>query len=312
MTPQDGSGKIAVVTGGARGIGAAITSRLTEAGVRVALLDREVSDAMPAHAYFASCDVADEASVEAAFADVDRVLGPVDILVNAAGLTVRAKALDMRGVDFAHVVGVNLTGAFLCCREAARRMAPRNGGTIVNIASIMGFSGGLFPNPAYQASKGGLVNLTRALAVEWAPLGIRVNAVAPTYVETALTRDLLADPRALGRVLDATPLRRLAAADEVASAVLFLAGTASSMTTGHTLPVDGGFLPCEARCAGGPAAFDARSADGFRGTGLRLNHVMRPARSSSPQDPKTPISVRTLSPSNRWFGLTCNAAMGTP
>lgn len=242
MTPQDGEGNIAVVTGGARGIGAVIASRLAEIGVRVAVLDREASEAMPPHAHFSSCDVADEASVEAAFAAIDHVLGPVDILVNAAGLTVRAKALDMRAADFAHVVGVNLTGAFICCREAARRMSPRGSGTIVNIASIMGFSGGLFPNPAYQASKGGLVNLTRALAVEWAPLGIRVNAVAPTYVETALTRDLLANPDALARVLDATPLRRLATADEVASAVLFLAGPASSMTTGHTLPVDGGFL----------------------------------------------------------------------
>ena len=242
MTPSDGEAKIAVVTGGARGIGAAIASRLAETGVRVALLDREFGGAMPAHAHFSSCDVADEASVVAAFAAVDHVLGPVDILVNAAGLTVRAKALDMHAADFAHVVAVNLTGAFICCREAARRMGPRGSGTIVNIASIMGFSGGLFPNPAYQSSKGGLVNLTRALAVEWAPLGIRVNAVAPTYVETALTRDLLANPDALARVLDATPLRRLATPDEVASAVLFLAGPASSMTTGHTLPVDGGFL----------------------------------------------------------------------
>ena len=242
MAIQDGQGKIAVVTGGARGIGAAIASRLAETGARVALFDREASDAMPTHAHFSSCDVADEASVEAAFAAVDRILGPVDILVNAAGLTVRAKALDMRAADFSHVIDVNLLGAFVCCREAARRMGPRGHGTIVNIASIMGFSGGLFPNPAYQASKGGLINLTRALAVEWAPLGIRVNAVAPTYVETALTRDLLADPQALDRVLGATPLRRLATVDEVASAVLFLAGNASSMTTGHTLPVDGGFL----------------------------------------------------------------------
>ncbi len=101
MAIQDGQGKIAVVTGGARGIGAAIASRLAETGARVALLDREASDAMPTHAHFSSCDVADEASVEAAFAAVDRVLGPVDILVNAAGLTVRAKALDMRAADFA-------------------------------------------------------------------------------------------------------------------------------------------------------------------------------------------------------------------
>lgn len=235
------SGRLAVVTGGARGIGAAVASRLAAAGARVAVLDRSPADELPPHDHFGLCDVADEASVEAAFADVDSALGPVDVLVNAAGLAVRSTALDMRAADFAHVIAVNLTGTFLCAREAARRMRGR-GGAVVNVASIMGFSGGLFPNPAYQASKGGVVNLTRALAVEWAPLGVRVNAVAPTYVETDLTRGLLADPAALSRVLDAMPLRRLATAAEVAEAVLFLAGPASAMTTGHTLPVDGGFL----------------------------------------------------------------------
>lgn len=235
------SGKVAVVTGGARGIGAACAARFAKAGARIALLDRSVEDPLPPHDHAVSCDVADEASIEAAFAELAAALGPVDILVNAAGLTVRSRALEMRAADFAHVVAVNLTGSFVCAREAARQMRGR-GGTIVNVASVMGFSGGLFPNPAYQSSKGGVVNLTRALAVEWAPLGIRVNAVAPTYVETALTAGLLADPDATARILDSTPMRRLATAAEVAEAVLFLASPASSMTTGHTLPVDGGFL----------------------------------------------------------------------
>lgn len=235
------SGKLAVVTGGARGIGASCASRLAAAGARVAVLDRSPADDMPPHEHMARCDVAEEASVEAAFAGIAQALGPVDILVNGAGLTVRSLALDMRGADFAHVISVNLTGAFLCAREAARSMRER-GGAIVSIASIMGLSGGLFPNAAYQSSKGGLVNLTRALAVEWAPLGIRVNAVAPTYVETDLTRGLLADPVATRRVIDATPMRRLATVEEVADAVLFLAGPGAAMTTGHTLPVDGGFL----------------------------------------------------------------------
>ena len=218
------AGRIAVVTGGSRGIGAAIVDRLKRGGARVAILDLRLEAEAPEGGTALACDVADEASVEAAFATLDRVLGPVDLLVNGAGLAVRSPALEMKGTDFAKVIGVNLTGAFLCSREAARRMAARGGGTIVNIASIMGFSGGLFPNAAYQASKGGLVNLTRALAVEWAGAGIRVNAVAPTYVETDLTRTLLARPEALARVLDATPLGRLATVDEVASAVLFLAG----------------------------------------------------------------------------------------
>ena len=235
------SGVNAVVTGGSRGIGASVAARLARAGARVAVLDRSAADGAPTDQPFVLCNVADEASVEAAFAEVDRVLGPVDLLVNAAGLTVRSTALQFRAADFAHVVGVNLTGTFLCAREAAKRMRER-GGAIVNLASVMGFSGGLFPNAAYQASKGGVVNLTRALAVEWAPLGIRVNAVAPTYVETDLTRGLLADAAAMARVVETMPMRRLATLDEVADAVLFLGGPASAMTTGHTLPVDGGFL----------------------------------------------------------------------
>ncbi len=235
------SGRIAVVTGGARGIGAASAARLAAAGARVAVLDLSAAEPMPPHDHFSPCDVSDEACVEAAFDAVRRALGPADILVNAAGITVRSRAVDMRAADFERVTGVNLTGTFLCCREAARQMADR-GGAIVNVASIMGFSGGLFPNVAYNASKGGAVNLTRALAVEWAPIGIRVNAVAPCYVETDLTRGLLADPDKLRRILDATPARRLATCEEVAEAVLFLASPASAMTTGHTLPVDGGFL----------------------------------------------------------------------
>ena len=237
----DFADRIAVVTGGSRGIGAGIAARLAEAGARVAVLDLRPEGEAPAHGLMLACDVAEEASVERAFAAIDQALGPVDVLVNAAGLAVRSPALDMTGADFSRVIGVNLTGAFLCSREAGRRMAER-GGVIVNIASIMGFSGGLFPNAAYQASKGGLVNLTRALAVEWAPKSIRVNAVAPTYVETDLTRALLGNPAALERVLGATPMGRLATVDEVAAAVMFLAGSASGMTTGHTLPVDGGFL----------------------------------------------------------------------
>ncbi|WP_237476682.1 SDR family NAD(P)-dependent oxidoreductase [Lichenibacterium dinghuense] len=237
--PHPLAGRVAAVTGGARGIGAACAARLAAAGARVAVLDLSPGDPPPDR--FQRCDVSDEAAVGAAFAAVREALGPVNLLVNAAGITVRARALDMRAADFGRVIGVNLTGTFLCCREAARQMEGR-GGAIVNVASIMGFSGGLFPNVAYNTSKGGVVNLTRALAVEWAPLNIRVNAVAPTYVETDLTRGLLADPDATARVLDAMPMRRLATANEVAEAVLFLLSPASAMTTGHTLPVDGGFL----------------------------------------------------------------------
>ena len=236
------NGKVAVVTGGSRGIGAGVADSLQRAGAGVAVLDLRLEPESAPGGVAISCDVSQEASVMDAFTAIDARLGPVDILVNGAGLAIRSPAIDMKVDDFNVVLGVNLTGAFVCSREAARRMAGRGGGAIVNIASVMGLSGGLFPNAAYQASKGGLVNLTRALAVEWAALGIRVNAVAPTYVETDLTRALLARPEALDRVLGATPMRRLATIEEVAAAVLFLAGPESGMTTGHTLAVDGGFL----------------------------------------------------------------------
>ena len=122
-------------------------------------------------------------------------------------------------------------------------MISRGGGAIVNLASIMGFSGGgLYPNVSYQATKGAVVNMTRALAVEWAQSGIRVNAVAPTWVRTDLTAALLDRPGVIERIAELTPMRRLATPEEVAHAILFLASPAAAMITGHTLPVDGGFL----------------------------------------------------------------------
>jgi NAD(P)-dependent dehydrogenase (short-subunit alcohol dehydrogenase family) len=136
-----------------------------------------------------------------------------------------------------------LTGCFLCARAAARTMLPAERGSIVNVASIMGLSGGgLYPNISYQASKGGLVNLTRALAVEWAKAGLRVNAVAPTWVRTDLTRGLFEIPTLFERMLAVTPMRKFPEPADVADAIVFLASDRARMITGHTLPVDGGFL----------------------------------------------------------------------
>jgi NAD(P)-dependent dehydrogenase (short-subunit alcohol dehydrogenase family) len=137
-----------------------------------------------------------------------------------------------------------MTGVFLCARAAARHMITAGrGGAIVNTASIMGLSGGgLYPNISYQATKGAVVNMTRALAVEWAPHTIRVNAVAPTYVRTPLISAILNQPELVEKIQAMTPLKRLAEPGEVAAAILFLASPAAAMITGHTLPVDGGFL----------------------------------------------------------------------
>ncbi len=242
-------GKIAVVTGGARGIGRAAAETLAGAGATVAILDRDgaaaetTARAIGGGASSHEADVTNEGSIEAAFAAIVARHGGVDILVNNAGIGRRHAAIDHPLADWDAVVAVNLTGVFLCSRAAARSMLQRGGGAIVNLASIMGFSGGaLYPNVSYQATKGAVVNMTRALAVEWAKSGIRVNAVAPTWVRTDLTQAVLARPGALQKIEELTPMGRLATTAEIAYAILYLASPAAAMVTGHTLPVDGGFL----------------------------------------------------------------------
>jgi NAD(P)-dependent dehydrogenase (short-subunit alcohol dehydrogenase family) len=232
-------GDVAVVTGGASGIGQVVAEAFAAVGARVAVFDLA---AHGADGY--KVDVADEAQVKAAFAEVVARHGRVDILFNNAGIAIRQPTTDLALDDWNKVVAVNMTGVFLCAREAARHMlASGRGGRIVNTASIMGFSGGgLYPNISYQATKGAVVNMTRALAVEWAKQGIRVNAIAPTWIRTALTRGITESPELVRRIEAMTPMGRLGEPDEIVGAVLFLASRASSLVTGHILAVDGGFL----------------------------------------------------------------------
>jgi 2-deoxy-D-gluconate 3-dehydrogenase len=225
----DLKGKTAAVTGAARGIGKATADLLAQAGATVHRIDLDAG---------ILCDVADEKQVEKTFKDI----GPVDILVNNAGIAVRKTALDITLEEWNRVIGVNLTGLFLCSRVAARGMKAKGGGAIVNLASIMGFSGGLFPNPAYQASKGAVVNLTRALALEFGDHKIRVNAVAPTFVRTDLTVPIFTNPAVLEKVMQHTPLGVLPEVGDIAAAILFLAGPGARCITGVTLPVDSGYL----------------------------------------------------------------------
>jgi NAD(P)-dependent dehydrogenase (short-subunit alcohol dehydrogenase family) len=240
-------GRVAVITGGAQGIGLACAALLAEAGAQVVLLDRDADALEAARAALATAqahliDVADEAAVNRVFAAVAAQHGRIDILINNAGRAIRKPSLELSLDEWNAVVAVNLTGAFLCARAAARHM-PDRGGSIVNIASIMGLSGGgLYPNISYQTTKGGLVNMTRALAVEWAARGIRVNAVAPTWTKTGFIGQLESSPELMQRIRDVTPLKRLAEPHEIAAAVLFLASPAAAMVTGHVLAVDGGFL----------------------------------------------------------------------
>jgi NAD(P)-dependent dehydrogenase (short-subunit alcohol dehydrogenase family) len=232
-------GDVAVVTGGASGIGRAVAAAFAAVGARVASFDVA---AVGEDGY--RVDVADEAQVKAAFAEVAGRHGRLDILFNNAGIAIRHPTIELTLEDWHRVVAVNMTGVFLCAREAARHMlATGRGGRIVNTASIMGFSGGgLYPNLSYQATKGAVVNMTRALAVEWASRGIRVNAIAPTWVRTPLTRAITEKPELVRRIEQMTPMGRLAEPEEMVGAVLFLASRASAMVTGHVLAIDGGFL----------------------------------------------------------------------
>jgi NAD(P)-dependent dehydrogenase (short-subunit alcohol dehydrogenase family) len=187
-------------------------------------------------------DVTDENAVAKALAEAEKKHGGIDILVNNAGRAVRKPAVELSREEWDGVIELNLTAVFMCSRAAMRHMKKRGGGSIVNLASIMGFSGGIFPNASYQASKGAVVNLTRALALEWAPDNIRVNAVAPTFVRTDLTVPIFSNAELTQRVMQHTPLGRLPEPAEIAAAIVYLCSPAARCVTGVTLPVDSGFL----------------------------------------------------------------------
>jgi len=221
------TGKTAVVTGGAKGIGAATVKLLEKAGAKAHALD--IVD---------GCDVTDEAQVKRAFAKI----GDIDILVNNAGRAARKPAVELSAQEWDEVIDLNVTAVFRCSKNVFPFMKRRGGGSIVNLASIMGLSGGIYPNASYQASKGAVVNLTRALALEWAADNIRVNAVAPTFVRTDLTVPVFSNPERLKTVMSHTPLGRLPEPEEIAAAIVYLCSDAARCVTGIVLPVDSGYL----------------------------------------------------------------------
>jgi NAD(P)-dependent dehydrogenase (short-subunit alcohol dehydrogenase family) len=242
-------GKIALITGGARGIGRATAEAIVAAGARAVLLDRDLAEAESAakaigNAEAHALDVTDEAEVTRLFDSLAARHGRIDVLVNNAGASIRKPTTELTRSEWDTVIAVNQSAVFLCARAAARHMLKdRRGGAIVNVASIMGFSGGgLYPNISYQASKGAVVNMTRALAIEWAKDDIRVNAVAPAWVRTTFIAPVLEKPELVSAIESVTPMGRLVEPEEVAAAILFLASPAASMTTGHVIAVDGGYL----------------------------------------------------------------------
>jgi NAD(P)-dependent dehydrogenase (short-subunit alcohol dehydrogenase family) len=237
-----------VVTGAAKGLGQAIVQAFLQEGARVAALDLD-HKALQQTWHGASLqptvclavDVRQHDALDAALEQAQQALGTLDVMVANAGIGLRVPALDIDAADFERVIDTNLNGLFYCNRLAAKRM-PATGGAVVNMASVMGLSGGIFPHAVYQASKGAVVNLTRALALEWGPRNIRVNAVAPTFVRTPLTEGLFGDAQRKQAVMATAALGRLPEPADIAHAVLFLASAQARCITGHTLAVDSGYL----------------------------------------------------------------------
>jgi NAD(P)-dependent dehydrogenase (short-subunit alcohol dehydrogenase family) len=239
-------GRVAAVTGGGSGLGAAMAAGLAQAGAAVAILDISEDgaagtvaaiEADGGRAMAMPVDVTEKASVDAVADRVVDELGRADVLINSAGTAFRSPAEDFPEEEFDRVVGLNLKGTYLPCQAFGRKMLSAGKGSIINIASIGGFI-------AYPSSKGGVVQLTRGLALEWVDRGVRVNAIAPTLFRTPLTERV-------GKVSSVTsdfiiarlPRKdRLGEPKEVVGAAIFLASDASALVTGHTLPVDDGYL----------------------------------------------------------------------
>ena len=244
-------GRVALVTGASRGLGAAMAAALAGAGADVVLHASEHPPAATADAIardtgrqpvLLTADLADRSAADRLVTDAIAAFGHIDILINNAGLIRRKPAATHSDEDWDRVIEVDLSSVFRLCRDAGRHMIERtSGGKIINIASLLSFQGGITV-PGYAAAKGGVVQLTKALANEWAAHGINVNAIAPGYMETDNTEALRADAARHRQITERIPAGRWGAPQDLAGAVIFLASRASDYVNGHVLVVDGGWM----------------------------------------------------------------------
>ena len=248
----DIAGRTALVTGGSRGLGLQIAEALGEMGARVAIVARKRDELEEAAAHLRSmrieavpltCDMANAAAIPPLVLQAIAALGPIDILVNNAGATWGAPTLEHPLEAWHKVVNLNLTAMFVVCQEVGRRsMVPRRSGKIINIASILGLGGGgdvgRAPTLAYNTTKGGVVNFTRSLAVEWAPYNINVNAIAPGFFPTKMTRGVM---ETMGdAVADRAPMKRVGGPEDLKGLAVLFASEACAFITGQIVAVDGG------------------------------------------------------------------------
>jgi len=245
----DISGRKALVTGAARGIGRVLAMALAEAGCDVSILGLHLEGAetlareirrLGRKSIAIEADVAEKDQVDKAFADTVKELGRLDICVNNAGVSIQKPIEEMPEEDWDNIMDTNLKGVFLCSQAAARIMIPQRSGNIINIASVSGIAVNVPQKQAvYNASKAGVAMLSKSMAVEWAQYGIRVNSISPGYMKTEMTLSTMMHLFPTWESL--TPLGRLGEPEELRGAVLYLASDASSYLTGHDLVVDGGY-----------------------------------------------------------------------
>jgi NAD(P)-dependent dehydrogenase (short-subunit alcohol dehydrogenase family) len=245
----DVSGRKALVTGAGRGIGKVLANALAEAGCDVAILEIDQRTAESTAAEIRKkgrkrvgiqVDVTKKDQIDKAFAETAKALGGLDICINNAGISIQKPAEEMPEADYDKIIDINLKGVFLCSQAAARIMIPQKSGSIINIASMSGIAVNVPQKQAiYNTSKAGVAMLTRSLAVEWAPYGIRVNSISPGYMKTEMTMASMTHLFPAWESL--TPMGRLGVPEELRGAVIYLASGASSYMTGHDLVIDGGY-----------------------------------------------------------------------